>query len=297
MSTARPLSAELLKAFESVPDLYLILSPDLMILTASDAYLAATFTSRERIRGCPLFGTFPDNPHVPRALKTLQASLDYVLSSRQPHRMPLQRYEVQRPSHLGGGIVEKFWQPLNTPVLDENDQLYYIIHKVDDMTFRVKAEEQNKVHEELLNKAELIGGLGTYECDLCTMQFQFSDGMFRLLGYEPHTVPSTLDFMDSISEPEDAEAIRQIIGRATQCGEPYQYLRRIHLTTGEMRYILDKGKVFFDTAGKPVKMIGMAQDITELRRAELEVQRLNEEITRKAASGMQTHQTVGETRP
>jgi PAS domain-containing protein len=48
--------------FESVPGLYLILTPDLRIVAASDAYLRATMTRREGIVGRGLFDVFPDNP-------------------------------------------------------------------------------------------------------------------------------------------------------------------------------------------------------------------------------------------
>lgn len=58
---------EQLKVFETVPDLYLILSPDLRILTASNAYLEATFTVRKEIAGKFIFDAFPDNPDTPLA--------------------------------------------------------------------------------------------------------------------------------------------------------------------------------------------------------------------------------------
>ena len=53
MSRKLTINDDHLKIFETVPDLYLILSPDLHILTASDAYLEATFTVREEILNSP----------------------------------------------------------------------------------------------------------------------------------------------------------------------------------------------------------------------------------------------------
>jgi hypothetical protein len=46
--------------FESAPGLYLVLTPDLTILNASDAYLRATMTGRETIVGRGLFDVFPE---------------------------------------------------------------------------------------------------------------------------------------------------------------------------------------------------------------------------------------------
>jgi PAS domain-containing protein len=47
---------------EAAPGLYLILTPDLRIVAASNAYLDATFTKRDEIVGRHLFDVFSDNP-------------------------------------------------------------------------------------------------------------------------------------------------------------------------------------------------------------------------------------------
>ena len=68
------------KIFESAPDLYLLLSADLHIVNASDAYLDATLTKRAEITGRRLFDVFPDNPEDPNAdgVSNLNASLQSV---------------------------------------------------------------------------------------------------------------------------------------------------------------------------------------------------------------------------
>src|SRR5687768_12549382 len=118
MDTSATSLREVLKAFEMVPDLYLILSPELVILTASDAYLEAARTQREKIRGKYLFEVLADNPAAPQTplAGDLQASLEQVLRTRQPHQMPLPPDDVPRPGFLGAGFQDKYWRPLNTPV-------------------------------------------------------------------------------------------------------------------------------------------------------------------------------------
>jgi PAS domain-containing protein len=51
--------------FESVPGLYLVLTPALQIVAVSDTYLHATLTTRDAIIGRHLFDVFPDNPDDP----------------------------------------------------------------------------------------------------------------------------------------------------------------------------------------------------------------------------------------
>lgn len=126
--------------FEKVPGLYLILTPELQIVAVSDSYLEATLTSRETILGRPLFMVFPDNPAdpMPTGVRNLSASLERVLNSKRPDRMALQKYDVPRPE---GGFKEKYWTPLNSPVLDEQGNVKYIIHQVEDVTQQVQLKE------------------------------------------------------------------------------------------------------------------------------------------------------------
>lgn len=147
MNLNHVLTPEKLSIFETLPDLYLILSSGLVILTASNAYLNATLTERETLVGKHIFEAFPDNPNTPEAngVNNLKVSLQMVLSTKKPHQMPLQHYDVPRPAFLGGGFEQKYWSPLNTPVLDGQGEVIYLIHKVEDVTEQVltrkKAEE------------------------------------------------------------------------------------------------------------------------------------------------------------
>jgi PAS domain S-box-containing protein len=145
MTDTSSLSPEMLCVFETVPDLYLILSPDLVILTASDAYLSATYKERDAIRGKHFFEVFPALPDSD-ATADVRSSLEWVLQHRQPHQMPLQRYDVTRPEQPGG-FEGKHWLTTNTPVLGSDGNIRYIIHKVDDYPKQVQTEQQIEAPE------------------------------------------------------------------------------------------------------------------------------------------------------
>jgi PAS domain S-box-containing protein len=125
--------AELKSLFESLPGLYLVLTPDFKIVAASDAYLKATLTTREGIIGRGIFEAFPDNPDEPDAtgVANLRASLERVLQSTEPDTMAIQKYDVRRPD---GVFEERHWSPINSPVLGEGRCVQYIIHRVEDVT-------------------------------------------------------------------------------------------------------------------------------------------------------------------
>jgi len=141
--------------FESVPGLHLVLTPDFRIAGASDAYLAATMTTRAGIVGQALFEVFPDNPADPLAdgVGNLSASLHRVLQLRRADAMSVQKYDIRRPDAVGGGFEERYWRPLNSPVFGPDGKIIFIIHSVEDVTEFVQLQnlgvEQNKLTQKL----------------------------------------------------------------------------------------------------------------------------------------------------
>jgi len=128
--------------FEASPGLYLVLDPELRIVAVSDDYARATSSVREDLLGRGIFDVLPDNPQDPRAegLRNLRASLESVKQYRAPDAMPVQKYDIRRPESQGGGFEERFWSPINTPVLGPGGELRYIIHRVEDVTEVLRVE-------------------------------------------------------------------------------------------------------------------------------------------------------------
>lgn len=147
-----PLAATDFRAlFEGAPGLYLALSPALIIIAVSNAYLNATLTRREDILGKHLFEVFTDNPDNPDAtgVRNLRISLERVLETRLPDTMAVQKYDIRRPESEGGGFEERFWSPLNTPLLGPDGQVRFILHRVEDVTEFIRLKQQGKEQLEL----------------------------------------------------------------------------------------------------------------------------------------------------
>ena len=146
--------------FESAPGLYLVLTADLTIIAASDAYLHATMTRREDIVGRHLFDVFPDNPDDVTAtgVRNLRASLERVLETGTADAMAVQKYDIRRPLHEGGGFEERYWSLVNSPVFNGGSTVKYIIHRVEDVTEFVRLKqleaEQTLQHAALEDRAQ-----------------------------------------------------------------------------------------------------------------------------------------------
>lgn len=118
----------------------MVLLPDLKIIAASNSYLKAAKTSRDRIIGRNIFEAFPDNPDDKTAngVSNLRASLKRVIDTKTQDVMAIQKYDIRRPANEGGEFEAKYWEPINTPVLDENGELVYILHRVEDVTEKLE---------------------------------------------------------------------------------------------------------------------------------------------------------------
>jgi signal transduction histidine kinase len=148
------------RIFDSAPALFLLLGTDadFTILGASDAYLRATLTQREAIVGRRLFDVFPDNPDELDASGTanLRASLERVLAGRRADTMAVQKYDIRRPESEGGGFEERYWSPVNAPVLSDAGEIQCIVHRVEDVTELVKAEGNRRAYEEERRRSEAL---------------------------------------------------------------------------------------------------------------------------------------------
>ena len=157
--------------FESAPDLYLVLDQDLRIVAVSNAYLEATMTRREEIVGKDLFKVFPDGA------ENLRASLDSVLRTGQPHAMAPQKY-----------FGERYWSPINTPVF-AGKKLTHIIHRVEDVTGFVRAEERIRQGEEMFRLlVESVQDYAIFMLDTEGRVVTWNAGAERIQQYRPEEI-------------------------------------------------------------------------------------------------------------
>lgn len=132
------------RIFEAQSGMGLLLSPGLIILGATEAYLQETFTTREQLQGRHVFDVFPDNPETPNAsaTKMLRIAIEQTQLTKKPHKMDL-RYDIPDPAHAGH-FLERYWTAIHTPVLDEKGEVICILQEPVNVTEEVKARQALK---------------------------------------------------------------------------------------------------------------------------------------------------------
>ena len=132
--------------FECAPGAYLVVQADenFTIVAVSNNYLQATKTHRETIINKGLFEIFPDNPEDALANGThhLRASLERVICDKKIDTMPVQKYDIPLPAEEGGGFEKRYWSPINTPIVGENGDIEFILHRVEDVTEYILLKQQ-----------------------------------------------------------------------------------------------------------------------------------------------------------
>lgn len=134
--------------FEKGPALYAILKPDsptYTIISVSESFLQATHTQRTDIIGKSFFDVFPDNPESggSRNKKSLRRVFEKVLISKKPNQLPPIRYDI--PVNGGEKFVSRYWTVNNTPVLNAEGEVEYIINSPTDVTDVIKVAQDERL--------------------------------------------------------------------------------------------------------------------------------------------------------
>ncbi len=122
--------------------------------------------------------------------------------------------------------------------------------------------------ERRLNEAQVLAGLGNWEQDLTTGKSNWSENQYRLFGYATGESTGDYDLFKKHVHPEDLDRVVKAIEDCIRIGQPYEIeYRYLHLN-GEVRYAHAVGEIECDQSGRPVRIHGTFQDITERKRAE-----------------------------
>ena len=148
----------------------------------------------------------------------------------------------------------------------------------------ISAERDRATAAKLLEKnrlmamAEQIAHVGHWRFDLASNKLYWSDEIYRTYGLPMSTTP-TLETVIEAYHPEERDRVRAILDDAVANGEPYWYEARIVRPDGLVRDVVASGQSERGDDDSVVATFGVLQDVTELKDAERERERLVERVT------------------
>ncbi len=110
-------------------------------------------------------------------------------------------------------------------------------------------------------------GLGTWDWDLCSNELVWSARCFSLFGLPPDTAMSYEKFLGSV-HPEDRARVEDVVKKAIESHADYDTEFRVLWPGGSLRWISARGRAYYDGAGQPIRMLGIASDVTERKRSD-----------------------------
>ena len=131
--------------------------------------------------------------------------------------------------------------------------------------------------EQHLAAAQRITHCGSWEVDLVDLvdleanPLVWSDEVFRIFGYEPGAIEVTNENFFRAVHPDDRARITAAVHAAIASGTTYSIDHRVIRPDGSTRIVHEQSELQYDAAGRPVRMIGTVQDVTEQRSTEAQL--------------------------
>src|SRR5205823_11893886 len=122
--------------------------------------------------------------------------------------------------------------------------------------------------ERKLEEAQSLAHLGYWERDTNTGVITWSDETYRIFGLEPQARILNLAQLPELVHPEDKQIVIKAVAEALRGGPRYDVEYRVLRPNGEVRLVHSQGDITRDESGRPRRMFGSVQDITERKRAE-----------------------------
>lgn len=126
-----------------------------------------------------------------------------------------------------------------------------------------------------LQLASEIANLGYWTNDFIKNEIQWSDELYRIFELNPETFELNLENITSRFHPEDQLNFKQDLFSFFEKNSIYESEHRIITNEGKIKWILERQYLIKDLQGNPIKLEGIALDITKRKLHEQEIEESN----------------------
>ena len=174
-----------------------------------------------------------------------------------------------------------------TPLRDADGHISGWFNSGTDLTERNQALEALRTAEERMRFALQSAGIGIWDLDYATGTQIWSETLEAHYGLQPGTFGGTFDAFVERIHPDDRESVLETIGKVMKSGGDFSVQNRAIWPDGTVRWLSGAGRIQLGENGKPVRAVGITQDVTDRHTQEKKYQLANKmEAIGRLASGV-----------
>ena len=132
--------------------------------------------------------------------------------------------------------------------------------------------------DERLQEAQRVAHLGCWELQIATNTLWWSAEIYSIFGRSPSQFSVSLKRFFEAVHPADRDRVQRRVDETLSHGRKYDIEHRILLPNGTQRFVHEKANVEYDQHGKPMRLIGTVQDISDRKQAEDEKKQLESQL-------------------
>jgi PAS domain S-box-containing protein len=161
-----------------------------------------------------------------------------------------------------------WFEPYPRLLRDAHNKVIGGINMLLDITDRKRAEAALQESHSLRQTAMDAGKLGAWEWDIQRNKVVWTDRVYEIQGLEPGTFGGTVEAFSELVHPDDLPKVQSGLEQALAGQRRYETEFRIVRPGGEIRWNFTCADVYRDAEGKPIRMIGIVEDISDRKLAE-----------------------------
>ncbi|MFO7753805.1 MAG: diguanylate cyclase [Desulfobacteraceae bacterium] len=156
----------------------------------------------------------------------------------------------------------------------KSDGKYYAVSNLRDITERKKAEKDLQSYAERISLASEAGGVGIWEWDTDTNKLVWNRRMYEIYEVDPEGFGGLYEAWTQRLHPDDLEDAENELMKAVHSNSEWRWEFRILLPGNRIRYIQAAARSHRSENGQSYRMIGINLDITDVKEAQLELERM-----------------------
>lgn len=143
---------------------------------------------------------------------------------------------------------------------------------------RAAIEMALRESEQRLGLAIEIGEMASWDWDMRSNEVKWNDRHFLMQGYAVGEVTPSYEAWLARVHPEHREEAESLINQARDTKAIYIHEFRTLHPDGSIRWCSARGRFFYDNAGKPFRMIGVIEDITQRKQTEVALRESEQQL-------------------